>query len=245
MRRLLNAVRANPGSDRVVRDWAANLLPHQRDSFATAWRDAFAAAWDTAPRDRDDGPQNRDGATRRGPGGRRPGEAGEAEKEAERAEREAEARAIADRLESRPLTRLYKHTDVGNGERLAAKFGAGLRYCHPWKKWLYWDGRRWDLDRLGVLPQCAKRTARAICTEEMGLIDEDDGDGRASLEAWARKSEDYKRVSAMIKLAESEPHIPILPEDVDVDPWLLNCQNCTLDLRVNAPNGTDRTARLT
>ena len=34
LRGLLNAVRANPGSDRVVRDWAANLLPHLRDAFA-------------------------------------------------------------------------------------------------------------------------------------------------------------------------------------------------------------------
>ena len=129
-------------------------------------------------------------------------------------------------MESLPLTRLYKHTDVGNGERLAAKFGAGLRYCHPWKKWLYWDGRRWDLDRTGVLPQCAKRTARAICTEEIEIVDEDDGD--ESPKAWARKSEDYKRVVAMVRLAESEPNIPILPEDVDRDPWLLNVQNCCL-----------------
>ena len=47
----------------------------------------------------------------------------------------------------------------------------------------------------------------------MWLIDEDDGDGRSSLEAWARKSEDYKRVTAMIRLAASEPVIPVLPED--------------------------------
>jgi len=52
---------------------------------------------------------------------------------------------------------------------------------------------------------------------------------------WARKSEDYKRVTAMIRLAASEPVIPVLPEALDTDPWLLNCQNCTLDLRRNAP----------
>ena len=38
----------------------------------------------------------------------------------------------------------------------------------------------------------------------------------------------------MIRLAASEPGIPVLPEDLDTDPWLLNCLNCTLDLRADA-----------
>ena len=138
-------------------------------------------------------------------------------------------------MDARPLAGPYKPTDIGNGERLAHKFGTGVRYCHPWGKWLYWDGRRWDRDRLGVLSRCAKRTARAIETEEMALTDPDDADSTSSLRTWARKSEDYKRVTAMIRLAASEPGIPVLPEDLDTDPWLLNCRNCTLDLRRGAP----------
>ena len=39
--------------------------------------------------------------------------------------------------------RTFKLTDFGNAERLAAKFGADLRYVKPWKAWLYWDDRRW------------------------------------------------------------------------------------------------------
>ena len=147
-------------------------------------------------------------------------------------------------MDARPLAGPYKPTDIGNGERLAHKFGTGVRYCHPWGKWLYWDGRRWDRDRLGVLSRCAKRTARAIETEEMSLRS---GRRRQHVEfgTWARKSEDYKRVMAMVRLAASEPGIPILPEDVDTDPWLLNCQNCTLDLRRDAPTWSGRTPRPT
>ena len=33
-------------------------------------------------------------------------------------------------------------TDVGNGKRFAADHHAIVRYCHPWKKWLIWDGIR-------------------------------------------------------------------------------------------------------
>ena len=227
---LLKVVRTNPGNDSAVRDWATSSLPpERREAFATAWRDAVAAALDAATRDSQNGPPNRNGPGRPR-GGVPAGAAGKA------AGKTAEARVVAGRLESLPLTRPFQPTDVGNGERLAHKFGAALRYCHPWKKWLYWDGRRWDLDRVGVLPQCAKRTARSIAQEEMTLTDPDnnDADSGASLGVWARKSEDYKRVTAMIKLAESEPGIPILPEDLDTDPWLLNVLNCTLDLRADA-----------
>jgi putative DNA primase/helicase len=48
---------------------------------------------------------------------------------------------------------------------------------------------------------------------------------------WALRSEQAPRIEAALKLARSEPGIPILPEDLDRDLWLLNCPNGTLDLR--------------
>ena len=50
------------------------------------------------------------------------------------------------------------------------------------------------------------------------------------MQAWAIKSEMAPRVNAMLDLARSEEGIPVLPEDLDHDPWLLNCMNGTLDL---------------
>ena len=35
----------------------------------------------------------------------------------------------------------------------------------------------------------------------------------------------------MLKQAQDEPDIPVQPEQLDRDPWLLNCKNGTLDLR--------------
>jgi putative DNA primase/helicase len=48
---------------------------------------------------------------------------------------------------------------------------------------------------------------------------------------WALKSESAPRQHAMLSLTQSEPGIPILPQDMDRDPWLLNVLNGTLDLR--------------
>jgi putative DNA primase/helicase len=48
---------------------------------------------------------------------------------------------------------------------------------------------------------------------------------------WALTSEAAPRINAMLDLARSEPGIPLLPADLDRDPWLFNCPNGTLDLR--------------
>jgi putative DNA primase/helicase len=44
-------------------------------------------------------------------------------------------------------------------------------------------------------------------------------------------SESAARINAMLDLARSEPGIPILPDDLDRDPWLFNCPNGTLELK--------------
>jgi putative DNA primase/helicase len=48
---------------------------------------------------------------------------------------------------------------------------------------------------------------------------------------WCLKSEGAPRINAMLDMARSEPGIPILPEQMDRDPWLLNCANGTLELK--------------
>jgi putative DNA primase/helicase len=48
---------------------------------------------------------------------------------------------------------------------------------------------------------------------------------------WCLKSEDARRINAMLEMAKSEPGIPILPEEMDRDSWLFNCLNGTLELK--------------
>jgi primase-polymerase (primpol)-like protein len=53
-------------------------------------------------------------------------------------------------------------TDVGNGKRLAGRHGADLRQCHPWKKWLVWDGSRWQPDATAAATSRAKETIASL-----------------------------------------------------------------------------------
>lgn len=129
--------------------------------------------------------------------------------------------ALDAELARRPLT------DMGNGERLVARHGNVIRYCHPWSKWLPWDGRRWVIDQSGCVRRLAKASVRRIYSEACTLADDDK---RKALIAWGLKSESRDRVSAMMDMASVEPGIPILTDEMDRDGWLLNCANGTVDL---------------
>ena len=119
-------------------------------------------------------------------------------------------------------------TDLGNAERLVAFHGDDLRFCHLWATWLCWDGRRWAKDESGETERRAKATVRALYGEAANT---DDPDARKALALHARRSEAESRIRAMVTLARSEPGIPVLPSDLDADPWVLNVSNGTLDLR--------------
>lgn len=122
----------------------------------------------------------------------------------------------------------FPQTDMGNAQRLVAMYGAGLRYCHLWGKWLVWDNRRWKVDDTGGIVRCAKETVRAIREEAADCESEDQ---QKSLMKWALKSEAEARIKSMIALAQSEPGIPVSPDDLDADPWLLCVSNGVIDLR--------------
>ena len=123
-------------------------------------------------------------------------------------------------------------TDLGNGRRLTARHGADVRYCHPWRSWLVWDGRRWRRDDTAEAMRRAKDTALAVYEEAQAAAD--DTKRQRALAAHALRSQSAPRLSAMLAMAASEEGIPVLPTDLDADRWALNVQNGTLDLRTGA-----------
>jgi len=122
----------------------------------------------------------------------------------------------------------YHLTDLGNAERLVSLHGQELRYCHPWSRWLVWDGRRWKIDDTAEVKRRAKEVIRLMYAEASNIEDKTD---RQALVNFAMKSEQNARITAMVELAASEEGIPVLPQDLDTDPWLLNVANGTLDLK--------------
>ena len=58
-----------------------------------------------------------------------------------------------------------QYTDTSNAERLLSRYGDELRYCTPWKRWLYWDGKRWRKDDAAEILARAKEVVREMYRE--------------------------------------------------------------------------------
>lgn len=121
----------------------------------------------------------------------------------------------------------FNLTDLGNAQRLVALHGQDIRYCYVWKTWMIWDGKRWVKDDLGTVEKFAKNVARSIYKEAAREVDDNK---RKALVDHARATESEKRRKDLIASSRSEPGIPVKPDDFDRNPWLLNAQNCVIDL---------------
>lgn len=124
--------------------------------------------------------------------------------------------------------RCYHFTDMGNAERLVDLHGQDFRYCYPFKRWFIWDGKRWNGDNMGLLRRMCKATIKSMY-KEAGAMDDDKD--RTALIKYALKCETTKKARDMAEFAQSEDGVPILPEHLDKNIYLINCLNGTVDLR--------------
>jgi putative DNA primase/helicase len=117
-------------------------------------------------------------------------------------------------------------TDVGNARRLVLNYGHDFRWCEAWHKWLFWDGKRWAIDDVLKIHQMAKDTIRIMYKE---ASEEHDEGKRKNLAQHAFKCESMFKIKAMLEVAKSD--IAVKHDLFDRNPWLLNVDNGTLNLR--------------
>ena len=115
-------------------------------------------------------------------------------------------------------------TDLGYARRLISVYGDRLRYVPAWHRWLTWDGARWQPDATGQPPRWMKSIARLVTAA--ALDSGDDDTIRNSL-----RGESAHAIAGALALASTEPGIAVTHDQLDADPYLLNCANGTLDLR--------------
>jgi putative DNA primase/helicase len=120
----------------------------------------------------------------------------------------------------------YNLTDLGNARRLVHRHGRNLRYCWLWRKWLVWDGKRWVKDDTGEVYRLAKETVSSIYQEAAAAPNDE---ARKELGKHATRSEAGARIKEMVDLARSD--VPVMPDELDASPDLLNTESGTIDLR--------------
>jgi putative DNA primase/helicase len=127
-----------------------------------------------------------------------------------------------------PGAHAYQPTDLGNAERLVTMCRNQIHYLYPARKWIVWTGRNWVPDDSGDVYRRAKLAVRSIPMDAEFV---DGKDARAEILKHAIRSESERGIRAMVTCAQSEPGVPVLPSELDADPWVLNTNGGTLDLR--------------
>lgn len=133
-----------------------------------------------------------------------------------------------------------KFTDLWAAEALYAQHGEDLRYVGGWRRWVAWDGRRWQLDTDALALHYAAETTRVLATlaieasvrikKEMlvkGITEE-----LTEQLDWADKElraaigyQNARKLSAMLTCASHLRELATQHESFDADPMILNCQN--------------------
>jgi P4 family phage/plasmid primase-like protien len=126
----------------------------------------------------------------------------------------------------------YELTDSGNAQRMVDMYGENLRYVAEWKKWLVWDGKRWDMSSDGApAMRLAYQSVQAIRDAARALIEQGNDDLAKKVRAYAEAAESSYSLRSCVTLAATLPEVRINFESLDNDEWLFNVQNGTIDLR--------------
>lgn len=131
----------------------------------------------------------------------------------------------------------FMPNDAGNSDRLVAMHGKDLRFCHSFKKWLVWDGKRWAVDDTG---QARQRVRLTMIEYFRQVVEKGSGD---QVEKFARGCLDTRRIANALIMAE--PEIFVRTEEMDGNPDLLNFHNGTVDLQSGLLRDHDRADYIT
>jgi putative DNA primase/helicase len=145
-----------------------------------------------------------------------------------------------ERRNMREQRRHYMRTDLGNAERFVDAHRDSVLWCPARKLFLVWDGQRYAWDERGEAVKLAHATARSIFHE---AADVESDEEQKAISKWALASQNESRINAM--LSQAKPYLAVGMEELDRDPWLINCQNGTVDLRTGKLKEHDPADRIT
>lgn len=126
-------------------------------------------------------------------------------------------------------------TDQANVQRLLKYFGKRMLVASD--RWYAWDGRRWVPDD-SIATRYAMTLSKIIAQEAQewdkkpAVTGEEESLNKniaKALKGWSTKAEMRSTIDAALALAKRV--LSVDDNILDSDPWLLNCENGTVDLR--------------
>lgn len=133
-------------------------------------------------------------------------------------------------IDPRKIYNPNRTTDMGNSERLFELAGNDIRYVRE-IGWHVWKDGRWIADEM-VVREIFKKTVVAQLYQELSAKAlSHDPLGVKELSSWAKRTEAERQIQGGLAMAASMEGIYIQTSSLDRDPWLLNVQNGTIDLK--------------
>lgn len=117
--------------------------------------------------------------------------------------------------------------DTGNADRLVAVHGSSLLYCEDRASFGVWAGDRWILDRGLLVSRLAENVIREAFGESGRITN---SDKRKAFLKHLNSSLSRSGIANMVEVAKRKVRF-VRPAEFDANPYLLNFENGTLNLR--------------
>jgi hypothetical protein len=123
--------------------------------------------------------------------------------------------------------RRYHWNDTGNADRLADLYGQELIHCGERNSYYVWTGQRWRFDEFVEAEKRAEKTILEAFAEATHITG---AEKRNAFLRFVNKSLSRAALASMIHLTKKKVR-QASASDFDKDPWTLNTENGTVDLR--------------
>jgi len=125
---------------------------------------------------------------------------------------------------------LDSHGDVRNARAFAQCAGRQFLYVATRDRWLKWVNEKWILCEKDEHVAMAKDVCGQILTAARNVFGQDQERGKRLMQD-AMAAHNLTRITAMLKLAVSEPEMATTDRELDSDPYLLGVRNGVVELR--------------
>jgi putative DNA primase/helicase len=138
------------------------------------------------------------------------------------------------------LAEVVHSAQLGMAVKMGKRYKNKLLYVHP-MGWHRWDGRRWAKDADGE----ARRAVHNIIKRERAELKSLPMEDQLKRSKEIARFETASAITGILTEATVLQEFSVTVADVDVDPWLFNCANGTLDLRTMELHGHNPADRIT
>lgn len=126
---------------------------------------------------------------------------------------------------------IIDYTQSEYADRFVIEYGDRFRYIPPEKLWLYYDSKRWREDAYDTAFHFCETMCRTVLDETSEAIETDSGAKANPARKTARERCGAGNIEAIIRIARTRRPIVTQRYKFDTDPFQLNVQNGTFDLR--------------